>query len=136
MSNVDVHPHRALIETAFTDRSRLSDVAVVAAIEEVIATLDRGELRVATPPASEDGEWIVHAWVKQAILLYFAIRKMETHEIGPFEFHDKIPLKKGLAAAGVRVVPPGTVRFGAFLEKSAIVMPGYVNIGAWVGAGS
>jgi 2,3,4,5-tetrahydropyridine-2-carboxylate N-succinyltransferase len=72
--------------------------------------------------------------VKEAILLFFALRAMEKIEIGPFEFHDKIPLKKGLDAAGVRVVPPGVVRYGAFLEPGAIVMPGYVNIGAYVGA--
>jgi 2,3,4,5-tetrahydropyridine-2-carboxylate N-succinyltransferase len=79
---------------------------------------------------------VTHAWIKQAILLYFALRKMEVIEAGPFEFHDKIPLKHGLDAAGVRVVPPGTVRYGAFLEPGVIVMPGYVNIGARVGAGT
>jgi len=79
---------------------------------------------------------VTHAWVKQAILLYFAIQGMERIEIGPFEFYDKIPLKKNLHEAGVRVVPPGVVRYGAFLEKGAIVMPGYVNIGAHVGAGT
>ena len=73
---------------------------------------------------------MTNAWVKQAILLYFAIQGMQRIEVGPFEFHDKIPLKKNLHEAGVRVVPPGVVRYGAFLEKGAIVMPGYVNIGA------
>lgn len=130
------HPYRALVETAFDDRSKLKDPAYVRAVEDTIALLDKGELRVATPPSDEHGEWTVHAWVKQSILLYFALRAMEVHEVGPFEFHDKIPLKHGLAQQGVRVVPPGTVRFGAFLEKTAIVMPGYVNIGAYVGAGS
>ncbi len=103
------------------------------AIREAVARLDRGELRVAE---KVDGEWVVHAWVKQAILGFFGVAQMQVHEVGPFEFHDKIPLKKGLAAAGVRVVPPGTVRYGAFLEKGAIVMPGYVNIGARVGSGT
>ena len=103
------------------------------AIREAVARLDRGELRVAEKVG---GEWIVHAWVKEAILGFFRISQMETMEVGPFEFYDKIPLKKGLAAAGVRVVPPGTVRYGAFVERGAIVMPGYVNIGAWVGAGT
>ena len=103
------------------------------AIEDAIDALDRGELRVASP---EGDDWVVHAWVKRAILLYFAIRKLEKIEIGPFEFHDKIPLKKDLDKAGVRVVPPGVVRRGAFLEPGAIVMPGYVNIGARVGAGT
>jgi 2,3,4,5-tetrahydropyridine-2,6-dicarboxylate N-succinyltransferase len=103
------------------------------AIHEAIALLDRGELRVAE---KIDGEWRVNAWVKEAILGLFRIARMETMEVGPFEFHDKIPLKRNLAAAGVRVVPPGTVRYGAFVERGAIVMPGYVNIGAWVGAGT
>jgi 2,3,4,5-tetrahydropyridine-2,6-dicarboxylate N-succinyltransferase len=126
------------IEAAYRDRALLGDPLYVAAIQGVIAALDAGELRVATPPKPDDegGEWTTHAWVKEAILLYFAIQKMETLEVGPFEFHDKIPLKKGLAARGVRVVPPGTVRYGAFLEQGVIVMPGYVNIGARVGAGS
>ena len=104
-----------------------------AAIREAMARLDRGELRVAE---KVDGDWVVHAWVKTAILGYFGIAEMQVMEVGPFEFHDKIPLKKGLAAAGVRVVPPGVVRFGAHVERGAIVMPGYVNIGARVGAGS
>ena len=103
------------------------------AIRETVARLDRGELRVAE---KIDGEWVAHAWVKAAILGFFRISAMEVSEVGPFEFHDKIPLKRGLAAAGVRVVPPGVVRYGAFVERGAIVMPGYVNIGAWVGSGT
>ena len=122
-----------LVAAAFADRSRLSDPATREAVEETVALLDRGELRVAE---KVDGAWIVHPWVKQAILLYFGVREMERIEVGPFEFHDKVPLKKGLDAAGVRVVPPGVVRYGAFLERGVIVMPGYVNIGARVGAGS
>jgi 2,3,4,5-tetrahydropyridine-2-carboxylate N-succinyltransferase len=130
---------RALVEAAFADRARLKDAAYSAAVERTIAKLDRGELRVASPPTEgdrDDGEWTTHAWIKQAILLYFAVRGMETLSVGPFEFHDKIPLKKGLAAQNVRVVPPGVVRYGAFCEPGVIVMPGYVNIGARVGAGS
>ena len=103
------------------------------AVEEAIAGLDRGEVRVAE---KRDGEWVVNEWVKEAILLYFRLREMETFEIGPYEYHDKIPLKKGLAGQGVRVVPPGTVRYGAFCEPGVIVMPGYVNIGAYVGSGT
>jgi 2,3,4,5-tetrahydropyridine-2,6-dicarboxylate N-succinyltransferase len=122
------------VEAAFADRSRLADGATRAAIQGTIARLDRGEVRVAERTAQ--GEWVTNAWVKQAILLYFAIQGMERIEIGPFEFYDKIPLKKNLHEAGVRVVPPGVVRYGAFLEKGAIVMPGYVNIGAYVGAGT
>src|SRR5688500_8406696 len=123
---------RSLVEAAFADRALLKDAAHASAVERTIAKLDRGELRVASPPAEgagEDAEWTTHAWTKQAILLYFAIRGMETLEVGPFEFHDKIPLKKGLAAQNVRVVPPGVIRHGAFCEPGVIVMPGYVNIG-------
>ncbi len=123
-----------LITRAFDDRSLLTQAEVIAAIEATIAGLDDGSLRTAEP--GETGAWIVHEWVKKAILLYFAIRKMERIEVGPFEFYDKVPLKKGLDRQGVRVVPPGVVRYGAFLEPTAVVMPGYVNIGARVGAGS
>jgi 2,3,4,5-tetrahydropyridine-2-carboxylate N-succinyltransferase len=126
--------HEARVRAAFDDRALLGDDAHRAAVLETVAALDRGELRVATPEA--DGSFTVHPWVKQAILLFFALRGMERMEVGPFEFHDKIPLKKGLDAAGVRVVPPGTARYGAFLEKGVVLMPGYVNIGAWVGAGT
>ena len=136
MTDPTASEDQALVEAAFADRARLKDAASAAAVERTIAKLDRGELRVASPPAEEDGDWITHAWIKQAILLYFAVRGMETLEVGPFEFHDKIPLKKGLAAQNVRLVPPGVIRYGAFCEPSVIVMPGYVNIGARVGAGS
>ncbi len=136
MADPSVSEDQGLVEAAFADRTRLKDAAHVAAVERTLARLDRGELRVASPPSIEDGEWTTHSWIKQAILLYFAIRGMETLSVGPFEFHDKIPLKKGLAAQNVRVVPPGVVRYGAFCEPGVIVMPGYVNIGARVGAGS
>ena len=141
MTDPTASEDQALVEAAFADRARLKDAAsgARAAVERTIAKLDRGELRVASPPADPDdetGEWITHAWVKQAILLYFGVRGMETLEVGPFEFHDKIPLKRGLAAQNVRLVPPGVIRYGAFCEPSVIVMPGYVNIGARVGAGS
>ena len=122
------------IEKAFADRALLKDPAVRTAIEEAIARLDSGTLRVATQNAP--GSWTTHAWVKRAILLYFAIRPMEKLVAPPFEFFDKIPLKKNLDRAGVRVVPPGTIRYGAFVESGAVVMPGYVNIGAWVGSGT
>ncbi|MCC6215526.1 MAG: 2,3,4,5-tetrahydropyridine-2,6-dicarboxylate N-succinyltransferase [Polyangiaceae bacterium] len=124
---------RAEIEAAFRDRSRLAGDSTRAAIRQVVEHLDRGELRVAEP---EGDAWTVHPWVKEAILLYFAVSEMTEHEVGPLAFHDKIPVKTRLAEQGVRVVPPGTVRYGAFLERGAIVMPGYVNIGAWVGAGT
>jgi 2,3,4,5-tetrahydropyridine-2-carboxylate N-succinyltransferase len=127
---------RPRIEAAFKDRALLSDAEYLAAVHAVIEALDKGELRVASPPATDDGEWTVHPWIKEAILLYFAVREMVVESVGPFEFHDKIPLKKDLLRAGVRVVPPGTVRFGAFLERGVIMMPSYVNIGARVGAGT
>jgi 2,3,4,5-tetrahydropyridine-2-carboxylate N-succinyltransferase len=104
-----------------------------AAVEATIADLDAGRVRVAE---KVDGEWVVHAWVKEAILLYFRLAEMRTFEVGPFEFHDKIPVKSDLAGAGVRVVPPGTVRYGAHCEPGVVVMPGYVNIGAHVGSGT
>jgi 2,3,4,5-tetrahydropyridine-2-carboxylate N-succinyltransferase len=129
-----MHTDQALIEAAFSDRSLLRDDLTRQAVERVIADLDAGRLRVAEPRA--DGSWQTHAWVKQAVLLYFAVREMETHEVGPFEFYDKIPLKRGLKAAGVRVVPPGVARYGSFIEAGAILMPSYVNIGAWVGRGT
>lgn len=124
----------ARVRAAFDDRKLLDDEEHRVAVLDTIALLDRGEVRVAEP--GDDGAWTVHAWVKQAILLYFGVRQMAKMEVGPFEFHDKIPLKKDLPAAGVRVVPPGTARYGAFLEKGVVLMPGYVNIGAWVGSGS
>ncbi|MAQ18611.1 MAG: 2,3,4,5-tetrahydropyridine-2,6-dicarboxylate N-succinyltransferase [Sandaracinus sp.] len=128
--------HQELITAAFEDRSRLKEAEVRQAVEATVAGLDEGSLRVAEPPASEGGEWTVNAWVKQAVLLYFGIREMETMEVGPFEWHDKIPLKKDLAKQGIRVVPPGTARYGSHLEPGAILMPGYVNIGARVGSGT
>ncbi len=131
-------PFRQSVEAAFADRSLLSSKENVDAVMATIDALDRGELRVASPPGPGESwdAWTTHAWVKQAILLYFSLQKMVKIEVGPFEFHDKIPLKKNLDVANVRVVPPGVVRKGAFLEPGVIVMPGYVNIGARVGAGT
>jgi 2,3,4,5-tetrahydropyridine-2-carboxylate N-succinyltransferase len=106
------------------------------AVERAIELLDRGEIRLAEPPAGADGEWIVNAWVQRAILLYFRQAPMQEIEVGPFVYHDKIPLKRAHAAAGVRVVPPATVRRGAFVEAGAVLMPSYVNIGARVGGGT
>lgn len=127
---------QSLIEAAFADRSLLKNSTHVQAVLDTLEKLDKGELRVASPPEDPDGEWITHAWIKQAVLLYFAIRGMEKLEVGPFEFYDKIPLKHDLEKANVRVVPPGTARYGSFLAPGAILMPGYVNIGAYVGSGS
>ncbi len=117
------------VELAFSGES--SPEEAMQAASEAVACLDRGALRVAE---KIDGEWVVHTWLKKAILLYFRHAEMEAIELGPFSYFDKIPLKTDLKAQGVRVVPPGTVRFGAFLERGCVVMPGYVNIGAFVGA--
>jgi 2,3,4,5-tetrahydropyridine-2-carboxylate N-succinyltransferase len=127
---------RVRVEEAYLDRSRLSDADHRYAVDGTIHALDCGDLRVATPPDREGDGWTTHTWIKQAILLYFGLRKMEKLECGALEFHDKIPVKRDLEAAGVRVVPPGVIRFGAFLEPGAILMPGYVNIGAHVGSGT
>jgi len=99
-------------------------------VEEVIAALDRGETRVAEPV---DGAWRVNEEAQRAILEYFRLRELEPREVGPFEYHDKIPLKHGYEQLGVRVVPPATARYGAFLSPGVVLMPSYVNIGAWVG---
>ena len=121
----------SLVGRAFQDRALLQEADVKAAVEEVIARLDRGELRVAE---KLDGAWIVHAWVKQAILLYFALRPLEPMEAGALHFHDKVPVKRDLT--GIRVVPPGVARYGSYLEPGVVLMPGYVNIGAHVGTGT
>jgi 2,3,4,5-tetrahydropyridine-2-carboxylate N-succinyltransferase len=125
---------RPLVEAAFADRSLLAQPVYEQAVLEAVAALDSGRLRVASPLGP--GQWETHAWLKQAVLLYFGVVKMELSAAGPIHFHDKIPLKTGLDKAGVRVVPPGTIRYGAFVEAGAILMPGYINIGAYVGAGS
>jgi 2,3,4,5-tetrahydropyridine-2,6-dicarboxylate N-succinyltransferase len=124
---------KEIIEAAWNDRTMLQSEEVKKAIRDVIALLDAGELRVAEPSGKD---WITHEWVKKAVILYFPIQEMQTIEVGPFEFHDKIPLKSGFAAKGVRVVPQAIARFGSFLEKGVILMPSYVNIGAWVGSGT
>jgi len=121
------------IAGAFADRSGLDDPRTRAAVVEAVRGLDRGELRVAE---KREGEWRVNGWLMQAVNLYFAVTGMEVSEYGPFQARDKIPLKKDLEAAGVRVVPGGVARFGSHLEPGAVLMPGFVNIGARVGAGS
>jgi 2,3,4,5-tetrahydropyridine-2-carboxylate N-succinyltransferase len=122
------------IEKAWDDRSLLAQSEVKDAVFQIVELLDKGELRVAEP--TDDGNWKVNDWVKKGVVMYFPLRQMETIEVGPFEFHDKIPLKKSYAALGVRVVPHAIARYGSFLEKGVILMPSYVNIGAWVGSGT
>jgi 2,3,4,5-tetrahydropyridine-2-carboxylate N-succinyltransferase len=130
------HPLRSRVEAAFADRSLLVTPDGQSAVEGTVAALDRGELRVASPPEKEGEAWVTHAWIKQAILLFFAVRKMQTIRLDPFEYADKVPLKKDFDAAGVRVVPPAVARYGSFLEPGVIMMPSYVNIGARVGSGT
>jgi 2,3,4,5-tetrahydropyridine-2-carboxylate N-succinyltransferase len=124
---------RTLVEAAFSDPRRLEQSESREAVEATIAALDRGEVRLAEPGPDD---WVVHAWVQQAILLYFRVRQLETIQVGPFEYHDKLPLKHDYAGLGVRVVPPAVARFGSFLEPGVIMMPSYVNIGARVGSGT
>ena len=124
---------RTTVEQAFEERKLLKKKAVREAVEETIALLDVGQLRVAEKQGSV---WIVHEWIKKAILLYFSLRNLEKMELGPFEFYDKIPLKRNYDQLGVRVVPPGVARFGSFLAPGVVLMPGYVNIGAYVDSGT
>lgn len=121
------------IEQIWDNRDLLQNEDSKAAIREVVAKLDLGELRVAEP--TENG-WQVNEWVKKAVVMYFPIQKMETIEVGPFEFHDKIPLKKNYAEKGVRVVPHAIARQGSFVASGVIMMPSYVNIGAYVDSGT
>jgi 2,3,4,5-tetrahydropyridine-2-carboxylate N-succinyltransferase len=124
---------KQLITAAWEDRSLLENAGTVSAIEAVIEMLDKGRLRVAEPAGDE---WQVNDWVKKAVILYFPTRKMETIEVGPFEFHDKIALKHDYASQNVRVVPHAISRYGSFLERGVVMMPSYVNIGAYVGEGT
>ena len=121
------------VAAAFADREKLSDPATRGAVLEAVQGLDQGTLRVAE---KVDGEWRVNAWVMQAVNLYFAVAGMEVKDYGPFQVRDKIPLKQGLEAAGVRLVPGGVIRYGAHVAPGAVVMPGFVNIGARVGKGT
>lgn len=125
---------KSTIESVWSDRSLLQQVEVVKAIEWVIEELDKGRLRVAEPLVS--GDWQVNEWVKKAVVMYFPIRKMETFEAGPMEFHDKMALKRNYAELGVRVVPHAVARYGAYLSSGVIMMPSYVNIGAYVDKGT
>ena len=122
-----------IIENAWENRALLKDKETTTAIREVINLLDLGKLRVAEPTSNG---WQVNEWVKKAVVLYFPIQTMETIEVGPFEFHDKIPLKTGYKEKGIRVVPHAVARHGAYISKGTILMPSYVNIGAYVDEGT
>ncbi|HLV52546.1 MAG TPA: 2,3,4,5-tetrahydropyridine-2,6-dicarboxylate N-succinyltransferase, partial [Cryomorphaceae bacterium] len=121
------------VNAAWEDRALLKEEKYQQAIDRVIEGLDRGELRCAEP--TDDG-WKVNEWVKKAVVLYFPMRNMETIEVGPFEFHDKMRLKSGYAERGVRVVPHALARYGAHIARGVVMMPSYVNIGAFVGENS
>jgi 2,3,4,5-tetrahydropyridine-2-carboxylate N-succinyltransferase len=124
---------KELIESAWLDRELLKKEEVKAGIRQVIELLDKGKVRVAEPGGQS---WIVNEWIKKAVILYFPIQQMETIEVGPFEFHDKIALKKNYKELGVRVVPSAVARYGSYLSKGVIMMPSYVNIGAYVDEGT
>jgi 2,3,4,5-tetrahydropyridine-2-carboxylate N-succinyltransferase len=123
----------AKINEAWENRDLLKDTETIKAIREVISLLDAGKLRTAEP--TENG-WQVNEWVKKGVVLYFPIQKMETLEAGIFEYHDKIPLKKGYKEKGIRVVPNAVARHGAYISHGVILMPSYVNIGAYVDEGT
>lgn len=125
---------KELIEKAWEDRSLIQTPEVQAAIRAVIEDLDKGKKRVAEP--GPDNTWIVNDWIKKAVIMYFPIQKMQTMHSGPLEFFDKMDLKKGYEALGVRVVPHAVARYGAYLAKGTILMPSYVNIGAYVDEGT
>ncbi|MBL6871535.1 MAG: 2,3,4,5-tetrahydropyridine-2,6-dicarboxylate N-succinyltransferase [Flavobacteriales bacterium] len=122
-----------IINNAWINRELLKDSNTIIAIEKVIDMLDIGELRVCD---KVNEVWITNQWIKKAVILYFPIRKMETIEIGPLEFHDKMKLKSNYALKGVRVVPHAIARYGSYLAKNVIMMPSYVNIGAYVDSGT
>ncbi|MBC8321102.1 MAG: 2,3,4,5-tetrahydropyridine-2,6-dicarboxylate N-succinyltransferase [Bacteroidetes bacterium] len=124
---------KEIIEQGWENRKLLSNPEMINAVEEVVELLDKGKLRVAQ---QIDEQWLTNDWIKKAIILYFIIRKMETFEIGMFEFHDKIPLKHNYAKLNVRVVPHALARYGSFLSPGVVLMPSYINIGAYVGHGT
>jgi 2,3,4,5-tetrahydropyridine-2-carboxylate N-succinyltransferase len=124
---------KTLIEAAWADRGLLKEETYQLGVKEVMEEVDKGRLRVASP--TENG-WVVNEWVKQAILLYFGIQNMQTWELPPFEFYDKMLLKKNYQELGVRAVPPATARYGSYIARNVVLMPSYVNIGAYVDEGT
>ncbi|MEI7664123.1 MAG: 2,3,4,5-tetrahydropyridine-2,6-dicarboxylate N-succinyltransferase, partial [Bacteroidota bacterium] len=124
---------KEIIESAWEDRDLLKQIQTREAICEVVSQLDRGLIRIA---ANQGGEWITFEWIKKAVILYFPIMKMEVTEVGPFQFYDKIPLKTGYDKLGIRVVPHAIARYGAFIAEGVIMMPSYINIGAFVDTGT
>ena len=144
---------QGLIQAAWANRELLKETVYADAVRAVITAVDKGEVRVAEPAAASAGSgaaaagtgasggsgasvWVVNEWVKQAILLYFAIQPMETHHLPPFEFYDKMKLKSDYKSIGVRAVPHAVARYGAYLARNVVLMPSYVNIGAYVDEGT
>ena len=121
------------IKEVWKNRDLLTQSTYIQAINDVVEKLDKGNLRIAE---KINEQWVVNEWVKKAVILYFPLRLMETIEVGPFEFHDKIPLKKNYKELGVRVVPHAVARYGSFISKGVILMPSYVNIGAYIDSGT
>ena len=130
---VNMNSLQNIIEKAWDDRSLLAKNETREAIREVVRLLDKGEIRIAE---KIEGQWIVNEWLKKAVIMFFPINDMEVSKSGIFEYYDKIPLKGGFEQAGVRVVPPATVRYGAFINRGAVLMPSYINIGAYVDSGT
>ena len=124
---------RQIIENAWDDRSLLKDKDTKIAIKTIIDDLDKGKKRVAEP---DGDQWIVHEWIKKAVILYFPIMKMQRIDVGPFEFHDKMKLKTGYEKLGIRVVPHAIARYGAYISPGVVMMPSYINIGAYVEEGT
>jgi len=125
---------KEFIEKAWDNRELLKDKDTQIAVKTVVEELDHGKIRVAEP--SGEGKWKVNEWIKKAVILYFPLQKMQSINVGPFEFHDKIKLKKGYEKLGVRVVPHAIARYGSFVNQGVVMMPSYVNIGAYVDSGT
>lgn len=131
--HIIMQDYKNLIVAAFENRELIHQPKYEQAVHDVIEQIDKGHLRVAE---KKEGEWVVNEWVKQAVLLYFTVQKMQTWELSPFEFYDKMLLKKDYASLGVRAVPQAVARYGSFLGKNVVLMPSYVNIGAYVDEGT
>ena len=125
---------KTLIEKAWMDRRLLKNDNTKEAISKIIDILDQGNVRAAEPSCT--GEWLVNEWIKKAIILYFQIQECKLIEVGPFEFHDKIPLRKGMTEKTTRIVPHAVVRYGSYIDKEVTLMPSFVNIGAHIGSGT
>jgi len=124
---------KSLIENAWNERSLLDNKMTQNAIKEVIKKLDNGDIRIAE---KKNGLWEINEWMKKAVVLYFPIQKMKSIEVGPFEFHDKIPLKNNFVKKNIRVVPHAVVRYGSYIASGTILMPSYTNIGAYIDTGT